>query len=186
MAERPAKTFKETFSSISISMLGVSVAGFAFGQMTPCFKLIPGLLIIVPAMLNMRGCISGALAMRLGTAIHMGIIGWKLGHEERKQNIYASLLLTVLTSVFIGVLADLTCRLLGFPSVGIIWLTLIALLAGGLAGLVMISLTMLVATYSSIKGLDPDNVTIPVIAMLGDVIGISCLFLVAIALGGLM
>jgi cation transporter-like permease len=45
---------------------------------------------------------------------------------------------------------------------------------------------MLVATYSSIKGLDPDNVTIPVIAMLGDVIGISCLFLVAIALGGLM
>jgi mgtE-like transporter len=180
------KIFKEVTGSMMLSAIGVMVAGLILGNMVSYVKLIPGLIVLIPAMLNMRGCIASALAARLGTAIHMGIVGWQPNHEAReelKQNIYASLVLTVITSAIIGLLADITCRILNLPTVGPVMLAIIAIIGGGLAGIFMISLTCFIAMYSAKRGMDPDNVTIPLLTTLGDIITISCVFATVILIG---
>jgi mgtE-like transporter len=162
------------------------VAGLILGNMISYVKLMPGLIVLIPAMLDMRGCIASALAARLGTAIHIGIVGWQPNHkarEELKQNIYASLILTIITSAIIGLLADATCRILNLPTVGPITLTAIAIVGGGLAGVFMISFTCLIAMYSAKRGVDPDNVTIPLLTTLGDIITISCVLATVVLIG---
>ena len=56
-------------------------------------------------------------------------------------------------------------------------LLLIALLTAGVSGVIQAFIAVFVAVYAAYKGLDPDNVTIPVLATLGDVLTIFFLFL---------
>ncbi len=166
-----------------LSATGTLAAGIILGGIAHKIELIPGLLALVPALMNMRGCISGPLAMRIGTAFHLGLLEGRAGREEIKRNVYASLILTVATAVLVGVLADALCRILGLPSAGLVVMVGIALSVAILASLVMILLTVAIAIYSAAKGLDPDNITIPLVTTMGDAVTMMCLVLALVLLG---
>ena len=48
------------------------LAGLTLGSITHTLDALPGLLVLVPAAIGMRGNVFGALGSRLGTAIHAG------------------------------------------------------------------------------------------------------------------
>ncbi|MEM0320291.1 MAG: hypothetical protein QXS67_02625, partial [Candidatus Nezhaarchaeales archaeon] len=58
------------FVSLTINIL----AGIGLALMRGALEELPGMLIMIPAFLQMRGAIGGTLASRLSSALHMGII----------------------------------------------------------------------------------------------------------------
>lgn len=127
--------------------------------------------------MQLRGNVATALAQRLGSAIHMGVIGWERGfNRELRENIRASIFLTIIVAVVLGLLAYVVAlnslsRHLSFPE-----MLFISLSVATTAGLVQGGLTGFVALYAARKGMDPDNVTIPVVATLGDIFTVAILF----------
>ncbi len=167
--------------------LGLVTAGLLLERMESVLDRTPGLLIMVPALVALRGGISGAMGSRLGSAFHMGLIGrGDLWNEEAWQNVVAALLLSLVLSALAGVFSSVIAVLLELGSVDPIRLILIATLAGTSAGTVQVGITFGIILIAFRRGLDPDNVTAPSLATLGDIITMLLLLLVAIGLEGML
>src|SRR5437868_7360263 len=94
------------FVALLLSSGGDLIAGITLGSITGTLKELPGLLVLVPAAIGMRGNIFGALGSRLGTQIHTGT--FRLSRRPDTvvgQNILASLTLTLSISLALAVLA---------------------------------------------------------------------------------
>jgi len=144
---------------------------------------IPALILMIPPLLDLRGNINGALASRLGTALHTGVIEPKLSmSDELRVNLTSSLILSLLASATIGVLSAGVGVLLG-KSVNFLAILTIAVVAGFVSSVILAGLTVLVAIIAYNKGWDPDNVTAPLMATIGDVITMVSIFLIVLLVG---
>ncbi len=142
---------------------------------------LPGLIIMIPPLLDLRGNINGALASRLGTALHTGVIEPKLSMTaELKVNLASSLILSLIASASIGILSLGVGALMGVGPINVIALMTIAIAAGVLSGIVLATLTFLISIISYERGWDPDNVTAPLMATAGDLITIVSISLIAV------
>lgn len=154
-------------------------AGIILVKMTDMIEMIPGLLVLVPAILGMRGNISCTLGSRLGSAVHLGLISKIERNPELVNNVAGSLTLSLIMSIVLGVLAHLMTVAFGMTSAGIPVLVLIAVVSGVSSG-VILSILAVVITIGAFKhGIDPDNVTTPAIGTLGDVITMFMVFCTA-------
>lgn len=159
------------------ALIGLS-AGYVLKGMERHIGLLPGLLVMVPPLLALRGNINGALASRLGTALHTGVIRPRLmWGAELKANIASSLILCFITAATIGAL---TCILIGAETTGIVRLMLIAIVASVISGLILAAITIFVAIIVYVKGLDPDNITSPAMTAIGDFVVVACIGLAII------
>jgi mgtE-like transporter len=182
-----AKVFKETLPVVLGATFGELIAGLVLGGMKESLALLPGLIVLIPAVLDLRGCISSALGSRLGSALHLGLVGWDKGmNTELKANIQASLFLSGATSIFVGAVAFLVNHALSIPTASFVGLVVISFTSGTLAAVTQVTITIVVSFTSYGKGIDPDNVTIPAMATIGDILGITYMFLVAGLFGGLL
>lgn len=154
-------------------------AGRVFEGMQGYFTaLLPGLIVMVPPLLGLRGNINGALASRLGTGLNAGLIEPRVVMSaEIKINLASSLILSVIASATIGIFAFGVNVLTGAQTIGVLELVAIAVLAGFLSGLILALLTLFVAITAYARGLDPDNVTSPTMAAIGDFVTIACIYL---------
>jgi mgtE-like transporter len=160
--------------------IGEIVAGRVFGGMVEFLEYLPGLIVLIPAIMGLKGYIDIALGSRLGSAVHMGLIAPdNVWNPETKENVLASLSLGVIMAIVAGVLAYVTCWLLGLPSLEVYQLVGIALLAGTLAGVILAFLTVGIMIVAFKRGYDPDNITAPLLATGGDIITLGCIFLVS-------
>ncbi|WP_135611981.1 magnesium transporter [Methanococcoides sp. AM1] len=170
---------KEALPFQILATLGGAVAGLILVGMTDELELIPGLIVIAPAVLGMRGNISCTLGSRLGSAIHMGLITKIENNPELTNNILGSLLLGLIVSLILGILGHSMTVLLGLESAGVLSLTLIAVLAGVSSGIILSVIAVLLAIGMFRFGFDPDNVVTPAIATIGDIVSILMIFLSA-------
>src|SRR5438874_13751772 len=67
-----AASVRQGLAALLVSSGGDLLAGLTLGAITHTLQALPGLLVLVPAAIGMRGNIFGALGSRLGTAIHPG------------------------------------------------------------------------------------------------------------------
>ncbi len=162
-----------------IATIGGVVAGIIFSGMTNELQLIPGLIVITPAVLGMRGNISCTLGSRLGTAIHMGLITRIDSNPELINNVSGSLLLSFILSIVLGTLGHYVTLALGLESAGAFMLTLIAVIAGVTSGIILSVVAVLLALGMFRFGFDPDNVVTPAIATIGDIVSMFMLMVAA-------
>lgn len=166
--------------------MGTVFAGAVLGRNTKTLEMLPGLLVLIPALIGLRGNINTTLGSRLGSAVHMGLISPKnFWNNELKENFKASLSLSVIMSAFAGLLAYATTVALGQSTVSMLKIVAIAVIAGSIAGVILALITMGIVLYSFKRGLDPDNVTGPSLATFGDIITLGCIFGVAALIGGI-
>ncbi len=135
---------------------------------------------MVPPLLALRGNISGALASRLGTALHQGAIDPdSLWGPEVKANVSSSVFLTFMVSLVTGVFASVITLATGmhpFSLKVILNLVSIAVIAGMISSVGLIALTVFVALFSYRRGWDPDNITSPLTASIGDLITVASIY----------
>ena len=167
---------KQSLPLIIFCGLGAIITGCTLGVMIDLLKEIPGLIVVVPAIIALRGNISTAFGSRLGSAYHLGIINAEnLWNEELKQNLLGSFILSLFVSIIIGLLAYLTSFLLGvYPDP--IKLISIVLLAGVISAIILNSMTIGIIYLVFKRGYDPDNITGPALATFGDIVTMLCLF----------
>ncbi|MBP2031307.1 mgtE-like transporter [Methanohalophilus levihalophilus] len=163
-----------------LATVGGVLAGLILSGMTDELAMIPGLIVIAPAVLGMRGNISSTLGSRLGSAIHMGLITEvDRKNPELTNNIFGSLLLSLMLSIFLGILGHLMTLAMGLESAGPLILITIAVIAGVSSGLILSIVAVLFALGMFRFGFDPDNVVTPSIATIGDIVSMIMLFVAA-------
>lgn len=167
---------KQSLPLIVLCGLGAIVAGSTLGLMTDLFNKIPGLIVVIPGIIAMRGNIGTALGSRLGSAYHLGVIDAEnLWNDDLKQNIIGSFILSFLVSTIIGILAYISSLLIGvYPNPTL--LITIVILAGIISGLILNLLTIGIIYLVFRRGYDPDNITGPALATFGDIITMLCIF----------
>jgi len=178
------KILRQSSPVIFLCVFGELIAGIALVSSEKYLEIIPGLLILLPSVLSLRGNISSALGSRLGSAIHLGLIDSEVHMNTFRnpliiQNVYASLTLNLVMSFVAGIAAYYVSIAIGVSKVSIIVLTSISVIAGVLSGLMLTFLTIYLAVYTSAKGLDPDNVLTPAVATVGDIFTVLFLLLSA-------
>ncbi len=162
-----------------VCTIGGVFAGVILVWMIDAIEMIPGLLVLVPAILGMRGNISCTLGSRLGSAIHLGLISRIERNPELINNVAGSLTLSLIMSVVLGILAHLFTVALGMQSVGVVVLVSIAVFAGVSSGLILAVIAVVITIGAFRYGIDPDNVTTPALGTLGDVITMLMVFCAA-------
>ena len=164
-------SIKEGLIALLICAVGDLIAGIILGKMTFFLEAFPGLLVIIPGAIGMRGNIFGSFASRLSSNLHIGIISPQFEFSEQLNfNIFTSFVLTLVLSIFLGIVGKIFCLLLHYPSMELIDFILICTIAGIISNLVMLPITMLVSFKSFEHGWDPDNITSPIIAAFGDLL----------------
>ncbi len=171
---------KQTLPLLVICVILGLFAGVVLGGMKASLEALPGLLVLVPAILDTRGNIFGAFGSRLGSALHQGLILPELKRDDNlMHSIAAALGEGVIISIVLAVIAHYVILALGRDSIGIIPLTAISLIAGVVSGIVLTGLIVLLAFAGYKKGIDPDNITGPIATTAGDVLAMVALFMAA-------
>jgi mgtE-like transporter len=161
------------------------VAGAFLGAITGTLARYPGLLVLVPAAIGLRGNIFGSFGNRLSTTIHAGTFRWSLRREAPLgQNVLASMLLTMGISLALAVVAKAVAVGLGLQnSIDLLSLATVSIV-GGLLGSIVVLAASLGLTAGAVRfGWDLDNVTAPLVSTLGDVLTLPALYLATFLLG---
>jgi mgtE-like transporter len=163
-----------------LATVGGVIAGIIFSGMIHELEMIPGLIVIYPGVLGLRGNISSTLGSRLGSAIHMGLItDIDRNNPELTNNISGSLLLGFIMAILLGFLGHFVTLALGFESAGVFKLILICVISALTSGVILSFVAVLLAIGMFRFGFDPDNVVTPSIATIGDIVSMFMLFLSA-------
>ena len=173
--------FRQTpFSLIFCSFTGL-LAGIGLSLMTDMLRLLPGLMILIPPAIAMRGNVYSALVSRLGTSMHLGLFAPTLKKEGvLYQNAYTSVLLTLILSVILGFLAKLVAETFGMTSIALHEFIFISVIGGLISGVILLGISILVSIMGYNRNWDLDNVSSPVITSAGDMITIPSLFFAAV------
>lgn len=174
------KDFRDIFSAQIVSVFGGFIAGTVLALYTGKILMLPGMLILLPGFLEMRGNISGTLSSRVTSGLFLKIVRCdKFNTRIIRSNITASFFLAVLVSLMLGLLAaSFNFLVMGTFTTRIIILPVIA---GLIANAVEIPLTLFATFYLFRKGHDPDNIMGPFITTTGDITSVVSL-LVALVL----
>lgn len=161
------------------------VAGMVLGKMTGILESLPALILLITPAIGMRGNIFGAMGSRLGTALHTGMFNTSLKpYSILSQNIYASMINTILVSFALGLMAWGFTLLLKIKSIGLVEFVLISMIGGIISSFFVLIITVGVAVTGYKRGWDIDNMSAPIITAAGDMVTLPALFLAVILIGG--
>jgi len=176
---------KEGFFGLLLMSLMSLVAGIVLGKMTGILESLPALILLITPAIGMRGNIFGAMGSRLGTALHTGMFSTSLkSYSILSQNIYASMINTVLISFALGLMAWGVALLLKIESIGMVEFVLISMIGGIISSFFVLLITVGVAVTGYKRGWDIDNMSAPIITAAGDMVTLPALFLAVILIGG--
>lgn len=183
------EAYRETLPVLALSAVGGLFAGLVLGGMEAELRAVPGLLVLVPALLATRGNVYGSLGARLGSALHQGLIEPRLSPVDDRlaTAIVAAMTTGLLVSAFAATLAFALLVALGWPVASLPTLVAIAVLAGLISGVVLATTVVTVVVVGYRRGLNPDTLAGPVVTTTGDVVGVATLLVAArivLALGG--
>ncbi len=175
------RDFREIFASGFISITGGIIAGTFLLSMVDKIYMLPGLFILLPAFLEMHGNIFGSLAARLGMLLHTKHIKPRIEHNKILNiNIWSSIFLTLIVSLFLGVVSYLL-NLFIFKTDSPV-LIFVVLLAAIVTLIVELPLTIIITFWLFRKGYDPDDIMGPYITTIGDIISIISLLIVMVVI----
>ena len=172
------RTLRQGFVALLVSTFAAFVAGLVLGSITGTLQALPGLIVLIPASVGLRGTIFGAIGARLGTSIQVGLFdaSFKRG-GVLSQNVFVGLLMTLGSSLYLAALARVVTAAFGLPSISFWQLVTISVVGGLLGSVLILGVTMLIAVVSYRRGWDLDTVATPMITAVGDMITLPALFL---------
>ena len=170
---------RQSLGALCILAVTSVIAGVVLGRSHERLAELPGLLLLVPAAIALPGKIFGALGSRLGTAIHTGTFRLSLRSTSVVgQNVWASLVLTLLLTLVLALLASAVASGIGVEgAISVADYVVVSVVGGTLASVFVLLVTLGMATASVRWGLDPDNVTAPMVTAAGDVLALPALIL---------
>jgi mgtE-like transporter len=176
----PNKDFSEILSSELVATTGGVISGTLLAIFTDKLFLLPGLFILLPGFLQLKGAIAGSLASRLGTELHTRKIKPDGKSKLISENKAASFILVIFISLILGVAAYLlTFSLFNYNQPT---LMLIPLVASIISAIILFPLVTRLTLWLYKNHHDPDNVMGPYVTSIGDIESIISLLIALILL----
>jgi len=165
-------------AALALSTAAGFVAGLILGSITGTLELLPGLLVLIPASVGMRGMIFGAMGARLGTGIAAGVFEPTLRRGSLLgQNVEVAIISAVLSSFYLAGMAKLVASAFGEDTISFWDLVTISVVGGVLASAVILVVTVMLSVQSFRRGWDLDAVSTPMVTAIGDMVTLPALFL---------
>ena len=178
MGATAVEAYREALPALVASLVGGLVAGVVLGGMRAELRAVPGLLVLVPALLATRGNVYGSLGARVATALHQGLIEPRVraGDERLRAAAAAALANGLLAGTFAATVVYVLLSALGRDPAPLLTLVGVALVAGILSGVVLVAVVLTVVFAGYRRGQNPDTLVGPVVTTTGDVFGMVFLF----------
>ena len=157
------------------------VAGLILASITDTLEELPGLLLLVPAAIAVKGNIFGALGSRLGTATHAGTFRLSGGRDSvMMQNALASVGLSLVLGVALAVMAKGVALAFNVsPTMSLADFVVISALGCLIAAFVVLAFTLATTAGAVRFGWDLDNVVAPMVTVAGDIVTLPSLVVAA-------
>ena len=163
--------FKETALTCLFDIGGL-IAGFTIALQLGIFQLSPWALALYPAVVSVKGVITGLLTGRLSTALHLGTVYPKFfGNTNTFYRLIGALVvLTLATSATISAISFAFGTLFwgitvtDFPAILTVMVATLSL------GLLITLITVKFAFISFKRSLDPDTIVYPAISTVADIV----------------
>lgn len=185
--EVATRAYREGLPALAASVAGGLLAGVVLAGMRAELRAVPGLLVLVPALLATRGNVYGSLGARIATGLHQGLVEPRIraGDRRLRAAVAAALANGLLVSALAAVLAGVVLGVLGRPAAPIGTLVAIAVVAGLLSGATLATVVVLAIFAGYRRGYNPDTLVGPLVTTAGDVFGMGFLLLaVRLVAGG--
>jgi mgtE-like transporter len=155
------------------------VAGLVLGSITGTLEALPGLLVLVPAAVGLRGNVFGALGSRLGTLVATGTFRLSRRRDTPVgQNLEASVALSLGVSLILAVVAKVVAESFGVQeSISVGDFVVVSVVGALIPTAVVLGITVAIAAFGVQREWDVDNVSVPVVTAAGDVVTLPSLFL---------
>lgn len=134
----------------------------------------PVLLILIPPLAKIGGDTGSILGARLSSAFHLGLVE-PIGGVVVRNSVLACLVIGFVSCIVLSVAVWAAALLLCIKAAYSMLLT-ITLIAGCIEMIVVFAATIGIAFVSHRRGLDPDDVVIPLITSIGDIVGVASVF----------
>jgi mgtE-like transporter len=175
-AER--RTLRQGLVALVLSTVAGFVAGLTLAGIGDTLRELPGMLVLVPAAVGMRGTIFGAVGARIGTTNAAGTFEVSRRHDGvLYRNAYVAVVTTFASSLWLAVLARAVSVAFGLPSISLWSLITISVVGGALGSILILLVTVGFSVLSYRRGWDVDSVATPIVTALGDMATIPTLFL---------
>lgn len=176
---------RQSLVALALNSTTSLAAGAFLSSIAGTFEALPGLLVIVPAAIGLRGNIFSTFGSRLGTAIRLGTFELTPRHDSvLGQNVIAAVVLTLSMSALLAVLGKGVAVAVGVANtISVLDLALISVLGGVLASVAVLIATVGLAAATVRFGWDLDNVSAPLVSTLGDVLTLPSLWLATFVVG---
>jgi len=177
---RESKSVKRIVYESSTVLIVCSFVGSLSGSLMEYnlskFLLLPSLLVMVPAFLEEGGNIGSILASRLSSKLHLGLIEpkFRLG-KNLMMEILSSYILCMCVFPLVGILNFVFSKLTNLRTLDFIDTIILTTISGILLTIIISSITVLLSFVSYKRGYDPDNILIPVVTSVADLLGIFIL-----------
>jgi mgtE-like transporter len=169
---------RQSLVALGLNSSSSLVAGAFLGSITGTFHRFPGLLVLVPAAIGLRGNIFGTFGSRISTTIHAGTFRLSTRRDTvLGQNVLAAGILTLAMSLLLAVLTKAVAVGLGLEgTITVLDLAVISIVGGFLGSLVVMAATLGLTAGAVRYDWDLDNVNAPLVSTLGDVLTLPALF----------
>lgn len=175
-AER--RTLRQGLVALVLSTVAGFVAGLTLSGIGDTLQALPGLFILIPAAVGMRGTIFGAIGARLGTTNAAGTFEVTFRKQGvLYQNVYVAVVTTFGSSLWLAVLAKVAASAFGKPSISLWSLVTISVVGGALGSVFILVVTVGLSILSYRRGWDLDSVSTPMVTALGDMATLPTLYL---------
>ncbi|TFF90231.1 MAG: hypothetical protein EU548_04060 [Promethearchaeota archaeon] len=171
---------KEAFPSEIVSIIGSILAGLILSLLILPFKSFSILILMIPALLSLRGNISSPYIARTARDLIIGVFNLK----SLIQNVLATYSLSIITAIFIGIFSILFRIIFLLPLIlPLIQFLLIPVISLVLTLTVSIPSSTLLNFFAFKFNLDPNNVVHPVMTAIDDFFNVVMFYLTLILLG---
>jgi mgtE-like transporter len=179
------RTLRQGTVALALSTCAGFVAGLVLGSITGTLEKLPGLLVLIPASVGMRGTIFGAMGARFGTGVAAGLFEPTLRRGSLlARNVVVGILSALLTSFYLAAVATLVASAFVKEAVISFWdLVTISVVGGFLASMIALVFTVGIAVLSFRRGWDLDSVSTPMVTAIGDMVTLPSLFLATLLVG---
>jgi mgtE-like transporter len=175
-AER--RTLRQGLAALLIGTVAAFVAGITLGSITDTLTRLPGLIILVPAVLSMRGTIFGSMGARLATTTHAGLFEVtraRTGVLYREA--FVAVVLTLSSALYLAILAKASAAAFGLASIRLLDLIAISVVGSVIDSAVILALTVGLSVLSFRRGYDLDAVSTPIVTAISDMVTVPTLYL---------
>jgi len=166
--------------ALLITAFAATAAGIYLGSVRELLALIPGLIVLVPPSINMRGSVTGVLTSRLASSMHLGEFETDFSKSSvLGYNVRASLYVTTVIAFLLGIVAYAITSLFGLEGITLLDFVLISVISGIFSGLLVTAISILITIVSYKKEIDLDMIASPAVTTSGDIITLPALMITA-------